>query len=187
MRGLVPAITTYAPNNVFDYATDSDFSGKNWLAGGWDFFKKISRYVTPYRTETPVLVCGDLVKEAIIDLVTDMTNINIGPTYVGSYGIEVTKLTLPLGEIELAVSTRLSTDSALRQYSLLVEPSHIHHVPLVGMDVQFVSAKKRVDMMENGFDFVTGFQEGWYGQLGMEYNNLDSMAVIKNIGLTNVA
>lgn len=185
MRGLVTAVEEEQSDNVFDYKTSTDYTGKRWDVGGWPFLKDIADQVSRYgSTTTFPLWVGDLAFRGINDAIEGMGNFNMEPLD-NEFGIRVNRLHGFQSTIDIMQHPMFSTRPALRRCGFLWAPNQVSYVPLTGRDVQPVGSEKIAEVRREGHTWIDGHVEGLLAQFTIRYDGLENFAFIKNIGVDN--
>ena len=182
-RGLVPAIVQYAPNNVYNYVTDSgdDFRAQTWDAKGWLWlnakFEELFRYAESGRKSALIGSLGLLAIQRAIEGISEFKL----ETRQTAFGIQVTTLVTVFGEIDLILDPLFSTHPSRLRSMLVLEFPLIKYRPLQGRDLKFLP-DANANMTLAGPDMI---REGWRGEWGIQYDNLDAFGWFTNLGLNN--
>lgn len=181
-QGLVPAIIEHAPNNVFNYKTDSGarFAAQAWSARGWEWlnekFELIFRYTEAGRKSALIGSLGLLAIQTAIEGISDFKL----ETRQTAFGIQVTTLVTVFGEIDLILDPLFTTHPSRLRSMLVLEFPLIKYRPLVGRDLKFLP-----DANNMNFAGPDQIREGWRGEWGIQYNNLDAFGWFLNLGVLN--
>jgi hypothetical protein len=183
-RGIYSAIEEEVSGNIWDWKSDSNFAGKSWLAGGMEWLQNFMEETSRYSETNSVLcLCGSQAWLAINQLVEDHGFYKI-ETGQKAYGINVDRLIGLNRNLNLVQSKMFTEDPAFRRSILVIEPNLLTYRPMRNRDMTFV---RHQDLHRDGFSWVDGRKEGWYVQAGLEYDNLDAMGFLSNLGVKNTA
>ncbi len=182
-QGLVPAILKHAPNNSYNFVTDSgdDFRGETWAAKGhlWLMmkFEELFRYAESGRKSALIGTEGLLAIQIAIENKGEFKLM----TRQAAFGIQITTLVTVFGEVDLILDPLFTTFPARRRSMLVLEFPLIKYRPLRGRDVRFLPDLND-GLTKAGPDMIT---EGWRGEWGLRWDNLDAFGWFVNLGLKN--
>lgn len=179
MDGIVSMIKKYAPQNVFDYRTDSDFTGKNWLSGGRDWIMKILENMGKYGSgEGYLLTCGGEVLTAIDRLATDYGYISLRPGDLG-YGIKVTTWMSPHGDLYFRRHPLISLEKSLANMAIgIPKGTKIEYLPVRGRDTHVKENRQandedaRIDEFFTECTIMLHNPDEFFVAYGFGYNNV---------------
>lgn len=188
MGGLKPFITSYASSNVKNWKTDSSYAGETWLAKGWDFMENYMVQLARYSANRKTALVGDLAHLAINQLVEDRGTFNM-TSETNEFGIRVKRLVGLNTELDLIQHPLFSMNDNRRRSMMVIEPELLRYRPMRGRDIQFVKSEqlRGNQKVENGFTWIDGIKDGWYGQVTMEFDNAEAMGWVDNLGVLNTA
>lgn len=180
-RGLLEAIQDEVPANLFNYKTDSDFNGREWLAGGMPWLEKLMEQTARYsETGVKMLYTSTLAGLAINQLVLDHGFYTIGETTT-KFGISVKEIKGFSSRLLIVEHPRFSIDPALQRIGFLVEMGLVKMRPMKGRGLKFVGKGESL----NGNTWVDGSKEGWFTEFGFHYVGMDNHGFLSNIGVDN--
>lgn len=189
MNGLLTVLkaadTAGTSNNIFNFSTDTDFTGYNWLEAGWDFLKKIFLEVSRYSSNRKKMLVGDLAWLAINNLIEDYGSYKWEPMD-DEFGIRIRKLYGLTVDVDIVPHPLWKIDPAHRRAALIFEPELLEYAPMVGRDIQFIkqsTINKQTHV--SGHTWLDGKKEGWFGQATLRYHNLPAMAYVDALGEDN--
>ena len=183
-RGVRSAIAENEPGRIYNYQTDTDFAGQDWLVGGWEWFcDKILLETSETSSGRKKLFCGDQFALALEHLVEDRGLAILEPRQT-SFGFRYKTLRGLTTEVDVVIHPDFRRNTALKRSGLLTEMKLLRLRPMVDRDITFVPASA---LEAGGWNWVDGDKEGWYAELGLEYDNLAAMAWIDGAGLLNTA
>lgn len=181
-EGLVTAIEDNEPGNVWDYKTTTDFNaaGKTWLAGGLDFFDGVAEQISRKGEASHKTVFTGGLGVTLINQLIRSESTHHFMTGQTSYGLKIHQFITPNQDWHIIEHPLFSENPEFRN-SMLIFEKH-----LVGEKVlQPLKHISGADKDQNGFTYVSGIKEGWECDTGLIYENLEAMAWITNIGVTN--
>lgn len=189
-RGIRTAINENVSGNIVNYQTDStdpggsSIAGKSWLAGGMGFIETYMELLSRYSdAPTKKAYCGSQAWLALNQLVLDQGHYQIEQT-TDEFGIRVLRIHGLIQTLDIIQHPLFTENPALRRSMLIVEPELLKYRPMEGRDVQFVAG---ADTNKDGWNWKDGIKEGWWAQAGLQYDNLDAMGWVDNLGLANTA
>lgn len=109
-------------SRIYNYGTDSDYTGNAWKVKGWDFLKKIMRQTCLFQTNvyTKDLFCGTGMWQRISDIVEDRTHYNWTAADT-KYGFRVKVLQGLQKDVRIWQHPLLSEDPAFYDSGFLTE------------------------------------------------------------------
>ena len=187
--GLIPAIRGgYAGHGgtagtVSNYATESNWSGMSWLAGGEDWLDTQLEIIFRYGAEEKLALCGSGALMAINKLVKAGGDFAFGPT-VSVYGIKIRELITAVGSIYLLTHPLFSLDITMRYTMAIFEPKNLVYRPLTDRDTTFFGEK---DDQNTGYTRRDGTKEEYLTEAGLEYYHPVSWGFLSGFNSTNTA
>lgn len=178
--GLIPMIKTYNSSNVFNYETDSDYSGQAWTSGGEEWLDNKLEVVARY-ADFGDFMCfaGSGALLGINRLAKKNGNYQLmeGATI---YGIEVTKFRTPFGIINLLTHPLFSYEETNRNMLLLFQPKQFRWRHIT--DTMF---KKSTQMTSGGYTSIDGKKEEFLTEAGMEWGLSEMTAIFNGVNIDN--
>lgn len=174
--GFIPCYEDNEPNNVFDFKTDSDYSGDTFTQSGLDWLEKIGEVVSRKKeADTWTCILSSLAMRHFQQTIRDNTQYNF--TFgENQYGMKVNKLVMPGGSWDFIVDGYFSQHAELRRTAIVYQP-HLWEERI------FRPMKYEDDPLVN-----QEIRKGTWSQIsGTKWANLEAGAVLKNIGVTNTA
>lgn len=193
MDGVITMISDNASSNIINFKTSTaaDYSGKTWLAAGQDLLDNVMLAVTEYATpgNTYKCYCGDLAWKAVIDLARDQGHQEI-ETSQDDFGIVVQKIKGLFQDVEFYVHPAFRKFSPYRRSALFLKPELCRILDMKGRGLTYIKANRTNKsggfwQPENGTDWVDGIKEGWARQCTLEADQVESMALVHNLGADN--
>lgn len=182
LQGLVPMIKQYAPDNIFDFSTDTNYTAAEWLDGGWDFLKNLMVQIARFSdSETMQMFLGDEAWLAINNLVEVNGLYKIDET-TNSFGLRCKRLTGLSLDLELIKHPLFSVTTPYRKSALITDLSLLRRRPMNGRDLTYIKPRQRD---EDGSVWFDGKKAGWMCEQSFEADNLDAQGWITNIGVDN--
>lgn len=181
--GLIQAIKTGAPSNVFNYTADTNFSGDPWSGaggGGEEWLDNSLEVIFRYGSGEKIAFAGSGAILGINKLAKSAGQINLTPMTT-SYGLKVTQWITPFGTVNLMTHPLFSYEITTRNLMVVLEPSmlkyrYIDDTTFMSMDTTKVSpSHERLD----------GTKEEWLTECGLEYHHPLKFGLLQNVGLDN--
>jgi len=178
--GLIQAIKTGAPGNVFNYATDPDYNGDTWVTSGEEWLDTVLEIAFRYGGSEKMAFAGSGAILGLNRLAKMSGQINITPMTT-SYGLKVMQWVTPFGTINLMTHPLFSYELTTRNAMVIVDTSmlnyrYIDDTTFMGMDTNKVSpSHERID----------GTKEEWLTECGLEYHHPLKFAYLMNVGKDN--
>ncbi|MCK5607037.1 DUF5309 family protein [Candidatus Pacearchaeota archaeon] len=175
--GLIPAIRDGASANMFDYTTDTDYSGSTWIIGGEDWLDNKLEQIFRYGAADKLAFCGSGALLGIQQLAKSMGQINLTPTST-SYGIKVVTWITPFGIIHLKTHPLFSYETTNRNTMLVFEPAMLRY--------RFIDDTKFVKDKDNtGANRIDGTAEEFLTEAGLEYHHPLKFGLFNGVGSDN--
>lgn len=186
--GIIPAIRGgYTGHNgtagtVADYVTDSDYSGKSWLAGGEDWLNEQLEIVFRYGKTMKMAFCGSQTLMAINKIVQNNGDFAWGPDTT-VYGIRIREWITPLGSIALMTHPLFNHEITTRRIMVILEPENLVYRPIKNRDTKFIP--DGMGKQNSGYTRRDGKKEEYLTEVGLEYHNPIGWAYLTGFGLPN--
>jgi len=175
--GLIPCIREYASSNMFDYTTDTDYSGQTWIIGGEDWLDTMLEVVFRYGAGDKLAFCGSGALLGIQRLAKSMGQIQLKPTST-SYGIKVVTWITPFGVIHLKTHPLFSYETTNRNTMVVFEPSALRY--------RFIDDTKFIKDKDNtGANRLDGTTEEFLTEAGLEFHHPTKFGLFNGVGSDN--
>ena len=176
--GLFYFIRSFAPENVFNYATDPAFAGRTWLSGGEEWLdaslEKVSRFGNAdkmaFSGSGAVLGINRLAKSSGQVFLKSMDT---------SYGLKVTEWVTPMLTINMRTHPLFSYEPTTRNTMVIVEPKELRYRFID--DTNFVE-----DDGKHGASRLDGTNEEWMTDCGLELHFPLKFAILSGINQDNL-
>lgn len=182
MDGIVTAIQANTSNS-FDYVTDSNFDGFNWVQGGktWleDGLEQISRFGNARKTA----FVGSGAMKGLNRLADTFGDVNIVPTQ-NEFGMDIRQWIGTNVTLDIVIHPLFSQLAQFRDWMVVLEVDKLKFRPLRDRDTKFLPDP---DRDKGGANALDGIVEGWRTEATLQYALLESMGVFTGIGLNNPA
>lgn len=177
MDGLVSFIRANT-SNVYDYRTDTDFSGKTWVEGGQEWIEKVLEVQARYNSDGYLLECGGKALTGLGDLARTYGHINLEPGDLG-YGIKTIDW----------MSNHFSEPLHFRQHPLMaiedyaqnmvlgIPPGELTYLPVKGRDTDLLKNRQANDEDAQIDEFLT--------ECTIQVDNPDKFFVLFGFGQAN--
>jgi hypothetical protein len=126
MRGLVPFIRTFAPNNVGDYSRDPLYAGQTWLQGGEQYLDTRLEQMFRFGSQDKFCFAGSGAILGINRLVKASGQFQFTSS-TKAYGIKVLEWVTPFGSITMKTHPLFSYDVTTRNMLVLFEPKNLKY------------------------------------------------------------
>ena len=178
--GLIPTIKQYAPANVSNFTTDTDFAGDEWLASGEEWLDLILEQIFRYGSMEKMAFAGSGVILAINKLVKANGQINLTPETT-DYGLKVVNWITPFGNVYIKTHPLFSYDATTRNAMVIFEPTDLKYrfiddTMFLGMDTTKVSPS------HERFD---GTKEEYLTECGLEFHHPTKAGFLTGFGMKN--
>lgn len=182
MDGLISIITTNAPNNIFDYKTDTEFSGQAWDVGGEEWLDKLVYQLFDYGDDSEKLgLCGRAALRAINRLAKLNGFMSLEPMTT-KFGMKVVRWVTAVGDIFLKTHPLYTYNPTDLNTIVILEPKLLTSRPLRMRDTHY---QRDVLYDAAGYTTIDGKKEQWLTETTMEYQNPLAMGVAYNVGKDN--
>jgi hypothetical protein len=176
--GLVPFIRDYASDNIFDYISDSDFSGQTWIQGGEDWFDSKLEQLFRYGSQEKLAFCGSGALLGIQKLAKTYGQIQL-TVQSTSYGIKVLEWVTPFGVLYLKTHPLFSYSPVDRYNMIVFEPKLLKY--------KYITDTKFKPDTSSGAASYDGKNEEYLTECGLEFHHPLCCAFLTNLNKTNVA
>ncbi len=177
MLGIVPAIQTYAPDNVKDFTFDTDYSGDTWIQSGEEFLDKMFEQIFRFGKDEKLAWCGSGAMLGIARLAKTYGHINLTPTS-NAYGIKTMLWTTPFGDVHLKRHPLFSYEPTNRNSMVVIEPSRFEY-----MYIDDTFYKKDKTMREGGQVGTDGILEEFVTEMCLRYSFMSTGGYLNGVGL----
>lgn len=178
--GLIQAIKTGAPSNVFNYPTDPLYTADTWITSGEEWLDNSLEVIFRYGSSEKLAFAGSGAILGINRLAKAAGQINLTPMAT-SYGLKVMQWITPFGTINLMTHPLFSYEVTTRNLMVILEPAmlkyrYIDDTMFMSMDTTKVSpSHERLD----------GTKEEWLTECGLEYHHPLKFGLLNGVGLNN--
>ena len=178
--GLIQAIKTGAPSNVFNYPTDPAYTADTWITSGEEWLDNSLEVIFRYGSSEKLAFAGSGAILGINRLAKAAGQINLTPMAT-SYGLKVMQWITPFGTINLMTHPLFSYEVTTRNLMVILEPAmlkyrYIDDTMFMSMDTTKVSpSHERLD----------GTKEEWLTECGLEYHHPLKFGLLNGVGLNN--
>jgi len=187
--GIREYINTYGlAANLTSYKYDTDFSGKTWLQGGYEWLMAKFMAMATY-TDLPNMlhVVGNGVKMGLTNLAERRATINI-TTDTTQYGLDITKLITPFGTFNI-VDAPLFNQEPSMQYTWIGIPNNsIEYITLMDEEGTGNSDIKLLPDMnygKGGMSHVDGRFDIWLVENGYKFRRPREWFMLYDVGRDN--
>ena len=173
-QGVISCIKENAATNVFDYVSDTDYSGLTWMQGGEDWLDAKLEVLFRYGATEKLAFCGSGALLAIQRLAKAGGQIQLTPTST-SYGIKVVQWITPFGAINLKTHPLFSYETTNRNMMLIIEPPKLKYRYID--DTQF-----KKDQQDAGTD---GSKDEYLTECGLEFHHPSTFGIFTGMNTDN--
>lgn len=170
--GLIQVITDNAPANVSSFAISNPTL--TWAQGGWGWLKDMLEVIFRYGDGTKACYCGTEALMGLMAIAEQMGTINIE---VGqkSFGLNVRRVILPVGELELVTHPLFSFSDMHRRMMVIFDPTKMRWRYID--DTQFIDDKNA-----RNSGTVDGTKEEYLTEGGFEFHFPNECGVLYDVG-----
>jgi hypothetical protein len=181
--GVINAIRTGAPANVFNFATDPAYAGQTWLQGGADWLDVCLEQVFRYGANEKLALIGSGAQLAIDRLAKTGANFNLTPGDSRvTWGISVVRWLTSFGTINLVSAPLFNYEPTNRNAFVLLEPRLLTYKYVD--DTEFFGEGGKTAPEGHGFGRIDGTKEEYLTECGLEYHHPQTMGLF-SIGVDN--
>jgi hypothetical protein len=177
--GMINAIKTGAPTNVFNYPTDETYDGDTWLTSGEEWLDSKLEVVFRYGGTQKWAFVGSGALLGINRLAKQGGQINLQPTS-RVYGMAVMEWITPFGSIMMKTHPLFSFEATTRNTMVVFEPENLIYRYVD--DTHFIPDDGR-----NGGSRIDGKNEEYLAECGLEYHHPLTFGLFTGVGLDNPA
>lgn len=179
--GLINAIKIGAPSNVFDFKSDANFAGDDWMTGGEDWLDTSLEVIFRYGSMEKLAFVGSGTLLAIQKLAKATGQINLVPTTT-DYGIEIIKWITPFGVINLKTHPLFSANPADRNTMIVFEPEK-----LIYRYIDDTTFYADGEQQNTGRNHIDGTEEEYLTEAGLEYHHPLAFGYLTGFNQKNTA
>ena len=179
--GIIHFIRTNAPTNIFNYVTDSSYSGQAWTTGGANWLDACLEQLFRYGDTEKLIYCGSGTLLGIQRLAATLGTVNIEPMET-DYGIKVTRWITPFGTVNFKTHPLFSQETTLRHAALVIEPKNLKY-----RFVQDTKFKADTNLNSGGQAAIDGINEEYLTAAGLEIHFPQTMGLLYGFNQTNTA
>jgi len=179
--GLIPAIKSGAPGNVFDFTTDAAYSGDSWAQSGEIWLDQALEILFRYGASEKLAFAGSGAVLGINRLAKISGQIQLQATTV-SYGLKVMQWITPFGTIYLKTHPLFSYDETTRNSMVIFEPSMLRYRYIDDTDFMSMDTSKVGPSHER----IDGTKEEWLTECGLEYHHPSKFAFMNGLNKDSV-
>lgn len=181
--GLIQAIKTGAPSNVFNYSTDANYTGDPWVGtngSGEEWLDRSLEVIFRYGSADKLAFAGSGAILGIQRIAKFTGQINLTPMST-SYGLKVTQWITPFGTINLMTHPLFSYEATTRNLVVICEPSMLKYRYID--DTTFMS--QDATKVSPSHERLDGTKEEWLTECGLEYHHPLKFGMLQNVGRDN--
>lgn len=181
--GLIQAIKTGAPSNVFNYSTDANYTGDPWVGtngSGEEWLDRSLEVIFRYGSADKLAFAGSGAILGIQRIAKFTGQINLTPMST-SYGLKVTQWITPFGTINLMTHPLFSYEATTRNLVVICEPSMLKYRYID--DTTFMS--QDATKVSPSHERLDGTKEEWLTECGLEYHHPLKFGILQNVGRDN--
>lgn len=179
--GLMWAITSRAPENVFDYRTDPAYAGKTWIQGGEEWMDEKLTYINTRGSGDKLGIGGYGAAQSFQALVRAGGEYQITSS-TQSYGLKVTDWLTSNGTLSTKTHPLFVDKPSYRNTMIIYEPARFKFRPF--RDTRFIEdPPDKNENRNNGKDSV---DEEYLTEGGFEYNNAQTGMILRGMGQDNI-
>jgi len=178
--GLIQAIKTGAPSNVFNYTADPNYAGDIWTAGGEEWLDTVLEVIFRYGGTDKLAFAGSGAILGLNRLAKMSGQVNITPMTT-SYGLKVMQWVTPFGVINLMTHPLFSYELTTRNALVILEPQMLSYRYID--DTTFMSMD--ADKVSPSHERIDGTKEEWLSECGLEYHHPLKFGYLMNVGKDN--
>ena len=172
--GLISCIKDNATTNLFNFVTDTDYSGQTWIQGGEDWLDESLEVIFRYGSNEKLAFCGSGAVLGINRIAKSSGNINLTPRDIG-YGLKVMEWLTPFGVIYLKTHPLLSYEATNRNMMVVFEPAKLKY-----RYIDDTTFKK--DRQDPGTD---GSKDEYLTECGLEYHHPSAFGILNGMNQDN--
>lgn len=174
--GILHAIKTHAPGNIYRYDNDSAYAGLSWVNGGTDWLMTKLGALFQYGSDEKLALCGHGALTALARLAIKGGHINLTPDSIG-FGMKTQRWETPHGTLHLKRHPLFSHESSTANMVVIIEPKRLKYRYIRGRDTKLIKA--RVEESDSGLDSQV---HEYKTECGLEYHNIETFGILRGVG-----
>lgn len=180
--GLINAIKTGASSNVFNYVTDSTYSGDTWLTSGEEWLDASLEVIFRRGAMEKMAFVGSGALLGINRLAKASGQIQLQPM-TAAYGLKVMEWITPFGTVYLKTHPLFSFDATMRNAMIVFEPAMLRYRYID--DTMFFGRDEKSTSSSN--ERYDGTKEEWLTECGLEYHHPTKFGFLAGFNQANTA
>lgn len=179
--GFIPWLKANAATNLFNYATNTDYSGFNWRTGGERWLDESLEVIFRYGGSDKIAICGSGALLGIQQLAKASGNIQLQPG-APAYGIKVLTWITAFGVIHLKTHPLFSYETTTRNMMVVLEPKNLRYRYIT--DTTFYGTPN-FEKGNVGRGRIDGTDEEYLTECGLEFHHPQTGGILNNVGVDN--
>lgn len=174
-QGMIPMIRTYAPEMVFDYRYDTNYSGMSWLEGGWDWLNKKLEITSRYGRNRRNATMGSVARLSLTELGAAYGTMDITPD-TAEFGLDIERWRSPNGmRLNCQVHPLFSQDPVDRSSMVIWDLANVEEMVL-----------RQTKTTKDNDEHTDGIKEGWLTESGLQFLHPTAFAYFCGMGQDNL-
>lgn len=178
--GLRWFIKTYAPDNVDNFALNTDYAGFTWKQAGEDWLGDQLEKMFRYGAEEKLAICGSGALHGLEKLAKQNGNIQLQSGVDVGYGIKVTRWVTSQGTLLLKTHPLFSHEVTNRNIMFIIEPKDLRY-----RYIDDITFKPDPDFMKGGHSTHDARKESYLAEALLEFQFPEKDGYLTGIGLDN--
>lgn len=175
--GLFYFIKQFAPENVFNYTTDTAFAGRTWLSGGEEWLDKSLEQISRFGSMEKMAFAGSGAILGINRLAKSSGQIQLRPMDM-AYGLKVTEWLTPMMTLMMKRHPLFSYEPSDRNTMVITEPMELRYRFID--DTSFIE-----DDGKHGASRLDGTNEEWLTDCGLELHFPSKFGILYGMNQDN--
>ena len=178
-QGIISMINEYAPNNVDNYALNTEYTGDAWSVGGEDWLNERLEINFRFGSREKLAIAGSGAILGLQKLAKTGGQVQLVPGQK-DYGLRVMTWMTPFGTIEIMNHPLLSQTQVHRNDMIILEPKKLNFRFID--DTFFKSDDSEKKNTNNSKDST---DEEFLTEAGMEYHHPQAFGHLSGVGIDN--
>lgn len=177
--GLRWFLKEYAPDNIFNFEYDSDYSSDTWAASGETWLDNSMEQLFRYGSDVKFGIAGPgcLLGLKALAKANSSYEINSKTT---SYGLHVYEFVSPFGRILFKKHPDFIYDNVMRYTTFVLDTKYMHDRV---MDA--ITFKPDPNKGKGGNNSIDGVKESYLGETGLMLRNIKAFGMLQGFGKDN--
>jgi len=169
----------HVPENIFNFAFDTDYAGVTWKVGGEDWLDNAMEQLFRYGSDTKFGISGPGCLLGLKAIAKQNSSYEI-TSKTTSYGLNVYEFVSPFGRILFKKHPDFIYDNVMRHTTFVLDTKYMHDRVM-----DSITFKPDPNKGKGGNNSIDGVKESFLGETGLMLRNLKAFGMLQGFGVDN--